>query len=146
LKVLQTLDSQADANLALDAAEKLGVEFVFFLNNDSTVTPSTLGALVSASDSLRNNTVLGSVVRYLDRYEARVSRARELYRQACEESADLPVFQRTSAEAVAFTALESVQQDAMREFVASEFAELFNLRRRILARKRYKSVDQFISL
>jgi hypothetical protein len=132
--------------LALDAAEKLGVEFVFFLNNDSTVTPSTLGALVSASDSLRNNTVLGSVVRYLDRYEARVSRARELYRQACEESADLPVFQRTSAEAVAFTALESVQQDAMREFVASEFAELFNLRRRILARKRYKSVDQFISL
>jgi hypothetical protein len=47
------------------------------------------------------------------------------------------VFQRTSAEAVAFTALESVQQDAMREFVASEFARLFNLRRSILARKRH---------
>jgi hypothetical protein len=75
--------------------------------------------------------------RSLDRYEARVSRARELYRQACEDSADLPVFQRTSAEAVAFTALESVQQDAMREFVASEFARLFNLRRSILARKRH---------
>jgi hypothetical protein len=74
----------------------------------------------------------------LDRYKARVSRARELYRRACEESADLPVFQRASAEAVAFTALESVQQDAMREFVASEFAELFKLRRRILARKRRK--------
>jgi GT2 family glycosyltransferase len=53
-------------NLALDAAEKLGVEFVFFLNNDSTVTPSTLGALISASESIRNNAVLGSVVRYSD--------------------------------------------------------------------------------
>ena len=36
-------------NLALETAEKLGVEFVFFLNNDCTVTQSTLGALVSAS-------------------------------------------------------------------------------------------------
>jgi GT2 family glycosyltransferase len=53
-------------NLALEAAEKLGVEFVFFLNNDCTVTPSTLGALVSASVSLHNNAVLGAVVRYSD--------------------------------------------------------------------------------
>jgi GT2 family glycosyltransferase len=53
-------------NLALAAAKKLGVEFVFFLNNDSTVTPSTLGTLVSASNSLRNSAVLGSVVRYSD--------------------------------------------------------------------------------
>ena len=53
-------------NLALETAEKLGVEFVFFLNNDCTVTPSTLGALVSASDSLRNNAILGAVVRYSD--------------------------------------------------------------------------------
>jgi hypothetical protein len=73
----------------------------------------------------------------LDRYEARVSISRELYRQACEESADLPVFQRSSAEAVAFTALESVQQDAKREFIASEFAELFNLRQSISAPKRH---------
>jgi hypothetical protein len=50
-----------------------------------------------------------------DSYEARVSIARELYRQVCKESADLPVFQRTSAEAAAFTALKSMQQDAMRE-------------------------------
>ena len=56
--------------------------------------------------------------------------ARERYRQACKESADLPVFQRTSAEASAFTALKSLQQAAMREFIASEFAELFNLRQR----------------
>jgi hypothetical protein len=71
-----------------------------------------------------------------DRYAARVSRARELYRQACEESADLPLVQRTWAEAVAFTALKSAQQDAMREFSASEFAELLNLRQSISAPKR----------
>jgi hypothetical protein len=40
-------------------------------------------------------------------------------------------------EAVAFTALESVQQDAKREFIASEFAELFNLRQSISAPKRH---------
>jgi hypothetical protein len=64
--------------------------------------------------------------------------ARELYRQKCEESADLPEFRRTAAEAVAFTALESVQQDAMQEFIASEFAELFNLRESISALKRQR--------
>jgi hypothetical protein len=63
-----------------------------------------------------------------DCYEARVSMARELYRQACQESADLLDFQRNAAEAVAFMALKSVQQDAMGEFIASEFADLFNLR------------------
>ena len=55
-----------------------------------------------------------------DRYEARVRRARELYRAAGEKSADLPNFQRMAADDVAFTALKSVQQDAMREFIASE--------------------------
>jgi hypothetical protein len=41
--------------------------------------------------------------------------------------------QRTVAEAVAFTALTSVQQDAMEEFIAGEFAELFNLRESVSA-------------
>jgi hypothetical protein len=47
--------------------------------------------------------------------------ARELYGQACQESADLPEAQRIAAEAVAFRALKCVQQDAIREFITSEF-------------------------
>jgi hypothetical protein len=66
--------------------------------------------------------------RALDCYEARVRTARELYRATCKNSADLPDFQRMAANDAAFTALKSAQQDAMREFIASEFAELFNLR------------------
>ena len=65
-----------------------------------------------------------------DRYEARVRRARELYRAAGEKSADLPNFQRMAADDVAFTALK---KRAMREFIASEFARLFNLRDNISA-------------
>jgi hypothetical protein len=57
--------------------------------------------------------------------------AREMYRAACEKSADLPDFQWRAANDVAFTALKRAQQDAMRELVASEFTDLFNLRKNI---------------
>ena len=50
------------------------------------------------------------------------------YRQACEDLANLPEPNRAAAEAIAFTTLQSVQQDAMRELAASEFASLLELR------------------
>jgi hypothetical protein len=57
--------------------------------------------------------------------------ARVRYRQAYDESASLPEFQRSAAEAIAFTTLQSIQQDAMRVLIASEFAELLALRERL---------------
>jgi hypothetical protein len=69
----------------------------------------------------------------LDSYEVRIAMARGQYRQACEESADFPEFRRTAAEAVAFSTLRAVQQDAMRDLVASEFAELLTLRETLAA-------------
>jgi hypothetical protein len=69
----------------------------------------------------------------LDAYEARIATARVGYCQAWNKSADLPEFRRAAAEAVALTTLQSVQHDAMRDLVASEFAELLDLRERLSA-------------
>ncbi len=79
-------------NLALEMAEKLGVEFVFFLNNDSTVTPSTLGALVSASNYLLNNAILGAVVRYS------VDGALQFFRALSSSKSGIPEFEQPKEE------------------------------------------------
>jgi hypothetical protein len=56
------------------------------------------------------------------------------YRQACEDLVKLPEPNRAAAEAIAFTTLQSVQQDAMRELAASEFASLLELREKLAER------------
>jgi GT2 family glycosyltransferase len=106
-------------NLALKAAEKLGVEFVFFLNNDCTVTPSTLGALVSASDSLRNNAILGAVVRYSD------NGALQFFRAVSSSTMGIPEFELPKEEKL------SAQQDLIESdfiFGAALFAPMSILR------------------
>jgi hypothetical protein len=70
----------------------------------------------------------------LDSYEARITMARMRYRQACEDLPNLPDPNRAAAEAIAFTTLQSVQQDAMRELAASEFASLLELREELSER------------
>jgi hypothetical protein len=68
----------------------------------------------------------------LDAYEARIAIARARYCQAFDDSTKLPEFQQIASETTAFTALQSVQQDAMRDLVASEFVALLNLRERLV--------------
>ena len=74
------------------------------------------------------------VIATLDNYEARITMARMRYRQAREDLANLPEPNRAAAEAIAFTTLQSVQQDAMRELAASEFASLLELREKLAER------------
>lgn len=50
-------------NIGMLKAEQLGVDYVFFLNNDAWVTPHTIGQLVQASRELGDGAILGSVVR-----------------------------------------------------------------------------------
>lgn len=51
-------------NVAVQKARALGVEYLFFLNNDALVVPTTIERLLEASKSLGDRAVLGSVVRY----------------------------------------------------------------------------------
>lgn len=51
-------------NVAVLEAERLALDYLFFLNNDAAVTPETLDHLVRASKSQDDKAVLGSVVRY----------------------------------------------------------------------------------
>jgi GT2 family glycosyltransferase len=64
LESRQNLGFAGGCNLALQAAENLNLDYVFFLNNDAVVTPDTIGDLLSASRSVGDKAVLGSVVRY----------------------------------------------------------------------------------
>jgi GT2 family glycosyltransferase len=102
-------------NLALETAEKLGVEFVFFLNNDCTVTQSTLGALVSASDSLRNNAILGAVVRYSD------DGALQFFRAVSSSTSGVPEFEQPKEERL-FAQKDLIESDFI--FGAALFAPM----------------------
>lgn len=51
-------------NLAISKIFELGLDYVFLLNNDGTVSEDTLTRLVSASAALGDGAILGSVVRY----------------------------------------------------------------------------------
>jgi GT2 family glycosyltransferase len=51
-------------NLGISKIMELGLDYIFLLNNDATVSTDALGRLVSASLSLGDRAILGSVVRF----------------------------------------------------------------------------------
>ena len=60
----QNLGFAGGCNRAVAAARSLHLDYVFFLNNDATVTPETLGQLMAASRGLEDSAVLGPIVRF----------------------------------------------------------------------------------
>jgi transposase len=67
----------------------------------------------------------------VDNYEARITSARVRYQQACEDLESSSAPNPTAAEAIAFATLQSAQQAAMRELVASELHRLTELREQL---------------
>jgi len=53
-------------NVGIRRALELGCDYVFLLNNDALVCPTTIPELVAASQRLHDRTILGSVVRFAD--------------------------------------------------------------------------------
>lgn len=53
-------------NLGVEAARAWNADYVYFLNNDATAGPDTIQALLDASRSLNDQTILGSVIRFAD--------------------------------------------------------------------------------
>jgi GT2 family glycosyltransferase len=60
----ENLGFAGGCNLAISRIIELGLDYVFLLNNDGTVSEDSLSQLVSASVALGDSAVLGSVVRY----------------------------------------------------------------------------------
>ena len=58
-------------NVGIRRALELGCDYIFLLNNDALVCPTTIPELVAASQRLHDKTILGSVVRFaeLDEYQ-----------------------------------------------------------------------------
>jgi hypothetical protein len=93
---------------------------------DGTCKPLRIGNHANRFESMNASSAL-------DAYEARIAMAWTRYCQAFDDSTKLPEFQQIASETIAFTTLQSVQQAAMRDLVASEFAALLNLRARFVA-------------
>jgi GT2 family glycosyltransferase len=53
-------------NVGMRRALELGCDYIFLLNNDALVCPTTIPELVAASRRLHDKTILGSVVRFAD--------------------------------------------------------------------------------
>lgn len=64
-------------NVAVEKARSLGLDYVFFLNNDALVRSATIERLIEASRALGDTAVLGSVVRYEETGELQFYGSRE---------------------------------------------------------------------
>lgn len=51
-------------NLGVEAAREMGADYLYFLNNDAFVEPTTIERLLAASRALDDCAVLGSVIRF----------------------------------------------------------------------------------